>query len=75
MFTVSHEDLEQQKKLMMLFFHTHEPMHLPEHIEIATSWDLKKHIDMYNVRIRNVCSVDILIFLNGPSLGLPFVLN
>ncbi|KAL0871147.1 hypothetical protein ABMA27_004929 [Loxostege sticticalis] len=45
---VSHEDLEQQKKLMMLFFHTHEPMHLPEHIEIATSWDLKKHIDMYN---------------------------
>ncbi|MDK0628329.1 hypothetical protein P5F04_15800 [Clostridium perfringens] len=45
---VSHEDLEQQQKLMLLFFHTHEPLHLAEHIEIATSWDLMKNLDKYH---------------------------
>ncbi|KAL4709003.1 hypothetical protein ACJJTC_005864 [Scirpophaga incertulas] len=44
---VPQEQLEYQKKFLTLFFHPHEPLHLPEHQEIANSWNLKSHIDQY----------------------------
>nr|AAA19801.1 hexamerin [Galleria mellonella] len=45
--TVDQTVLDRQYKLLTLFFHPHEPIHIKEQQEIAASWDLEKNIGLY----------------------------
>ncbi|CAG9111348.1 unnamed protein product [Plutella xylostella] len=40
--------LQKQLDLSTLFYHVHEPLHVPELVAIADSWDVEKNIDHYS---------------------------
>lgn len=41
--------LQRQVDLSLLYFHVHEPIHVPEHVKIAKTWAVDKNIDKYTV--------------------------
>ncbi|CAH2984064.1 unnamed protein product [Chilo suppressalis] len=64
---VSHEDLEFQKKLLLIFYQPHQPL-IPELNTVAQTWGLVKNIDQYN----NATAVHISQQLIEGGWVLPF---
>ncbi|CAH2043553.1 unnamed protein product, partial [Iphiclides podalirius] len=59
--------LKQQVDVLSLFFHIHEPIHVPELQDAVNNWDLQKNINLYT----NASAVQIYAEMLKEGLMLP----